>query len=107
MPRGRPVGSVVRQNIVNILAVIGRAYGYQVHKVYQQIYPPCTREVIYYNLKKGVKTGEFVVDEIKTEKGEYSWGQAVEKTYYRLGPQAKPTTDERVTRHFQTQRSSA
>ncbi len=96
MPRGRPTRSQVRQNIVNILAVVGKAYGYQIHKIYQRLFPSCTREVVYYNLKKGVLLGEFVVDEIRQERGEYSWGSTVEKTYYKLGPNAKPKADERL-----------
>ena len=102
MPRGRPTRSIIRQNIVNILAVIGKAYGYQIHKLYRQIFPPCTREVIYYHLKKGVQLGEFVVEEIKKETGEYSWGPTVEKTYYKLGPNAKPKVDERLKKYSES-----
>ena len=96
MPRGRPVGSPIRKNIVEILAVLGKAYGYQIHKMYQQIFPSCTREVIYYHLRKGVQLGEFIIEEVKEERGEYSWGPIVEKTYYKLGPKAQPKGDERV-----------
>ena len=96
MPRGRPVRSDIRQNMIEILAVVGRGYGYMIHKLYRQVFPPCTREVVYYHLKKGVALGEFEVEEVKQERGTYSWGTTVEKTYYRLGPNAKPRGDERV-----------
>ena len=51
---------------------------------------------IYYHLKKGVETGELVVKKVEREKGEYSWGEYAEKIYYSLGPQAKPSTNNRV-----------
>lgn len=96
MPRGRPVGSVVRQNIVEILNVIGKGYGYEIHKLYNQIFKPCTRENIYYHLRKGVELGEFAVEEIKQEKGKFSWGTVAEKTYYKLGSKAEPKGDDQV-----------
>lgn len=97
MKRGRPVKSDIRQNIIEILGGIGKAYGYRIHKIYNEIFPPCTRENIYYNLRKGVVLGEFEIKEIKQEKGDYSWGSTVEKKYYTLGPKAKPKGDKRVT----------
>jgi len=68
MGRGRPVKSDIRQNIIEILAAVGKAYGYQIHKWYNQIFTPCTRENIYYNLKKGVALEELKIEEIKQEK---------------------------------------
>lgn len=100
MPRGRPVRSQIRQNIIEILNVMGRGYGYEIHKKYVQIYPSCTREVVYYHLRKGVTLGEFEVDSVLQEKGDYSWGSTVEKTYYRLGSKAKVHGDERVKEFF-------
>lgn len=97
MKRGRPVGSVIRQNIIELLAVMRRAYGYQIHKVYIQIFPSCTRESVYYHLHKGVQLQEFILDEVKQEQGDYSWGGLVEKSYYSLGINAKPRGDSRVT----------
>ncbi len=100
MPRGRPVRSDIRQNVVELLSVMGQGYGYQIHKVYREIFPLCTREVIYYHLRKGVALGEFEVEQIKQEKGEYSWGSTVEKIYYRLGAKAQPRGDSRVVSFF-------
>jgi hypothetical protein len=100
MPRGRPVKSQIRQNLIELLAVMGKGYGYELHKVYKEIFPECTREVVYYHLKKGIKLGEFAIDEVKQEKGEYSWGATVEKTYYKLGQNAKPSGDARVKEYF-------
>lgn len=90
MPRGRPVGSRIRQNIIELLAIQGKAYGYRIHQHYIEHFPPCTQKSIYYHLKRGIQTGEFVIESIITEKGEYSWGSNVEKIYYKLGPNAKP-----------------
>ncbi|MBI4144855.1 hypothetical protein HY493_01455 [Candidatus Woesearchaeota archaeon] len=100
MPRGRPIKSQIRQNIIEILNVMGRGYGYEIHKIYKEIFPECTREVVYYHLKKGVQLGEFAIDEVKQEHGNYSWGGIVEKTYYKLGQNAKPAGDSRVKEFF-------
>jgi hypothetical protein len=86
--RGRPVRSDIRQNVIEILDVIGKGYGYEIHKLYNNIFPKCTRESVYYHLKKGVTLGEFSLLEVKQEKGEYSWGTIVEKRYYVLGSNA-------------------
>jgi hypothetical protein len=96
MKRGRPIQSDIRQNIINILFYLGEGYGYQISKIYQQIFPSCTREVIYYHLKKGVNINEISIKEIKEEKGDYSWGDNVKKTYYCIGPEAKPKSNERI-----------
>ena len=99
--RGRPVKSEIRQNVIEILNVIGSDYGYKIHKYYNELFPSCTRENIYYNLRKGVKLGEFELAEVKQEKGAYSWGTVVEKKYYALGPNAKPVGNERVKKFFE------
>lgn len=99
-PRGRPFSSLIRQNLIEILNLVGKAYGYELHKIYLDIFPSATREVIYYHLRTGAKLGEFEV-EVKQEKGDYSWGAAVEKIYYSLGPKAQPKSDERVKKWFE------
>lgn len=101
MPRGRPTKSEIRQNMIEILAVKGQAYGYELAKIYNTIFPQCTRENVYYHLRKGVALGEFIVKEIKEERGDYSWGSVVEKKYYALGPQARPHGNERVKKYFE------
>ena len=96
MKLGRPVESKIRQNIVEILYFMKKGYGYEIYKVYREIFPKVTMRVIYYHLKKGVETGEFRVESIKQEKGNYSWGEKAEKIYYALGKNAKPRIDKRV-----------
>ena len=99
--RGRPVKSEIRQNIVEMLSCMGSAYGYKIHKFYNEFFPSCTRENIYYNLRKGVKIGEFELAEIKQEEGAYSWGTLVEKKYYRLGEKAVPRGSQKVKEFFE------
>ena len=90
MARGRPVKSVIRQNIVELLYFLGKGYGYDIYKAYRDIFPSVTMRSIYYHLNKGVETEEFKIDEVKKEEGSYSWGNIVTKTYYALGAKAKP-----------------
>lgn len=96
MKRGRPVFSQVRQNMVELLYVAGPMYGYELSKKYLDIFPRVSRRLFYYHLKKGLELGEFEVDEVRKEEGDYSWGSVAEKTYYRLGPNAQPQGDRRV-----------
>ena len=101
MRRGRPVKSEIRQNVAEILGVIGEGYGYEIVKIYLQIFPKVSQRVIYYHLKKGVETGEFRVSKIKKEKGDYSWGGEAEKVYYSLGEKAELRHDNRVKKWFE------
>jgi len=101
MKQGRPYHSSIRQNIIEILNIKGKACGYELHKIYMEIFPSATRESIYYNLRTGAKLGEFEVKEVKQESGEYSWGASVEKIYYTLGPKAQPKCDDRIKKWFE------
>lgn len=56
--------------------------------------------VIYYHLKKGVDVGEFEINQVIKEEGDFSWGSTVEKIYYQLGEKAKPIMENRVKEHF-------
>ena len=96
MARGRPVKSKIRQNIAEILGVIKEGYGYEISKLYLQIFPQVSQRVIYYHLKKGVAIGEFKVSKIEKEKGDYSWGGEAEKVYYSLGKGAEIRHDPKV-----------
>ena len=107
MTLGRPVKSIIRQRIVEILAVLKKAYGYEICKVYKEVYPKATMRVIYYPLKKGLATHEFAVDKIVKERGEYSWGSEAEKIYYTLGAEAKPVGDDRIMQHLQKRKNNA
>jgi hypothetical protein len=99
--RGRPIGSKVRQHLVEILFIRKNAYGYDLYKDYCELFPLVSLRVIYYHLKKGVALREFEVETIKSEAGNYSWGGQAEKKYYRLGPRANPKLDKRVKEYFE------
>jgi len=101
MPRGRPVKSEIRQRIGEILYFLGSAYGYRLHKIYCMIFPKCTREVVYYHLRKGVTLKVFKITEVRQEKGDFSWGGVVQKTYYGLGSGAKVRVNEQVKKFFE------
>ncbi len=96
MKRGRPIGSTVRQNIIEIINVLGKSHGYEIYKVYRDLFPKVTLRVIYYHLRKGLDLGELEIEKISMEKGNYSWGGEAEKIYYKLGPKARAKGDERV-----------
>ena len=100
MPKGRPVKSEIRKNIIEILYFIKKGYGYDIYKIYKAVFPAVTMRSIYYHLKKGVDLEEIKVSEIKKEEGDYSWGKTVEKVYYGLGRNAKPSGDNRVKEYL-------
>ncbi|MFH1650206.1 MAG: hypothetical protein ABIA93_06670 [Candidatus Woesearchaeota archaeon] len=90
MKRGRPKGSRIRQNIVNLLAVLGESHGYILWKAYKAVYGEVSQRSIYYQLKEGIGTGELKVSRIVKEQGDFTWGSTVEKTMYGLGQSANP-----------------
>jgi hypothetical protein len=96
MIRGRPIKSEIRQNMVEILFVLGEASGYDIYKIYIEIFPKITLRSIYYHLKKGCSINEFKISKIEKVTGNFSWGSQSEKKYYSLGDFAKPKGDERV-----------
>ncbi len=94
--RGRPAKSIIRQNVVEILHCLGNGYGYEISKIYNEVFPTVTQRSIYYHLRKGILTKEIVMHTVKQEQGKFSWGPMVEKIYYSLGKNAAPTGDVRV-----------
>jgi len=100
MKKGRPPQSQIRQNIVEILHFLGQGYGYQISKIYNELFSKVSQRSIYYHLKKGTFTGELMLNKIKQEKGNFSWGNSVEKRYYSLGEKAQPRQISRIKEHF-------
>ncbi len=96
MGRGRPVKSEIRQNIIELLYFLKEGYGYDIYKHYREIFPAVSMRVIYYHLKKGKDLGEFKVNKVVKENGNFSWGSVAEKIYYSLGKEAQPIGNERV-----------
>ena len=101
MPRGRPVKSQIRQNILEILYYLGKGYGYNISIIYKEIFPDVSQRSIYYHLRKGVQTQELEIEEIKEEKGDFSWGSRVEKVYYCLGKNAEVKVNLFVKKYFE------
>ncbi|MBT4539121.1 hypothetical protein HOI26_04685 [Candidatus Woesearchaeota archaeon] len=98
--RGRPTKSPIRQNVVEILHYLGEGYGYQIAKLYNEIFPQVTQRSVYYQLRKGILTKEITVNKVKREEGEFSWGPMVEKVYYAIGPEANPKGEKRVKKYL-------
>ena len=86
---GRPIGSVVRDNIKKILEDKGPLYGYQIHKFYIEKYPGVTLRLIYYHLKKGLSLEEFKIIKIDNKEGSYSWGGKSQNIIYGLNSEKK------------------
>ena len=107
MPRGRPIKSKVRDNIVELLYFLKSAYGYDIYKNYIELFPRTTMRNVYYHLKKGLALKEFAIDKIEIEKGEYSWGGEAEKIYYKLGPNSNPRMDKRVKNSLERRKAKS
>ena len=90
MAKGRPTKTIIRERIVTLLGHVGSAYGYELYKLYKSVFEPVGLRNIYYNLKKGLELGEFIIVEAKRESGEFTWGKDAEHIYYTTGPFANP-----------------
>tara|TARA_Y100000034_G_scaffold99572_1_gene122441 strand:+ start:2481 stop:2798 length:318 start_codon:yes stop_codon:yes gene_type:complete len=104
MARGRPNKSIIRQNVVEILHYLRKGYGYQIAKIYNEVFPPVTQRSIYYHLRKGIQTKEIRVHKVELEEGDFSWGKMVEKIYYTLGENADPQGEGRVKKFLKNRK---
>jgi|TARA_Y100000310_G_C20692101_1_gene822987 hypothetical protein len=86
--RGRPVKSVIRDRMQQIVDALGSAYGYEVYKIYKQVFEPVDIRSMYYHFKRGVDLGEFKQIGAKQEKGGFTWGRESTHIYYSLGQAA-------------------
>ena len=100
MKRGRPAGSPVRHNVIELLAQVGELHGYEVYKHYAKIFPKVSMRAVYYCLSKGVKKGYFKVAKVEKQQGSYSWGPEAQRVYYTLGEMAKPVGDMGVKKYY-------
>lgn len=101
MKRGRPSGSPVRQNVIELLSMFGELHGYDVCRHYLKLFPIVTKRAIYYALQKGAKKGFFKVARVEKHASAYSWGPEAQRVYYELGELAKPVGDARVRKYFE------
>ncbi len=99
--QGRPIGSKVRQNIVEILYFYKHLHGYDLYKIYKELYHPVTMRLIYYHMKKGIDTGEFKVYKVDKKTGTYSWGGTSENILYELGSKANPMIEPHVKMYWE------
>jgi len=94
--RGRAVGSVIRDNLIEILYHLKSAHAYELYKAYKKVFGPVNIRSVYYNLNKGKELGVFEIKEIKKVEGDFSWGSVVERIMYGLGKEAKPKGDVKI-----------
>ncbi len=99
--QGRPLGSKVRQNIIEILYFYKQLHGYELYKIYTDLYPPVTMRLIYYHLKKGLSLGEFKIARVDKKVGNYSWGGVSENILYTLDSAASPIIEPHVKSYFE------
>lgn len=87
--KGRPKGTNIRKNISWLLKQSNYSYGYEILKDYNRIFGFVMSRTLYYNLKSGVLSGEFIVMDVRKEIGTYTWGSETERVYYTSGPYAE------------------
>jgi hypothetical protein len=71
-----------------IVDALGKAYGYEVYKIYTNVFEPVSIRSMYYHFRRGVELGEFINVGQKQEKGPYTWGRESTHIYYSLGDAA-------------------
>ena len=96
---GRPLRSIVRERLKEILAMRPHLTAYEAHKLYCSLFAKVSQRNIYYQLKKGFDLDEFVCEEL-FEKGHNSWGDTTRKIYYSLSPNQKISVSKDVFEFF-------
>ena len=94
--RGRPANSAIRDNITELLYLLGPSYGYDLYKQYRKACGQVSLRSIYYHLKKGQELGLFKPMSIEKKKGNFSWGSVVERRLFGLTKKAKPKGDTKI-----------
>jgi len=94
--RGRVVGSVIRDNLVELLHHVSKAHAYALYKQYKKAYGPVSIRSIYYNLSKGKDIGVFEIKEIQKVEGDFSWGPSAQRIIFGLGKSAQPKGDPKL-----------
>ena len=85
---GRPIKSLIRDRMQQIVDALGVSYGYEIFKVYEGAFSPIDLRSMYYHLRKGMDLDVFELVGVKAEKGAYTWGDFSMRRYYVLGPAA-------------------
>jgi hypothetical protein len=84
MPRGRPKGSLIRDNLAKILFVARECYGYEAYLIYKSVFGKTSLRSIYYNLQKGALLEEFEISRAEKAAGNFSWGNISDRNYYKI-----------------------
>ncbi len=88
---GRKPNSEIRKNLIELLFFLKESYGYDLYKKYLKIFnKKVSIRSIYYHLNKGVELGVFKIREIQQARGDYSWGDNVQRIIFSLGKEANP-----------------
>jgi len=98
--RGRSLGSPIRDNLIDLLYVLGPSYGYVLYKNYKKIWGQVSIRSIYHHLSKGVELGLFEVSGIEKAEGNYSWGSGVQRTIYKLAKDVQPKNPEQIKKQL-------
>jgi len=64
-------------------------------------FTPLSVRTIYYHLSQGVKLGLFSSVGTQRVKGDYSWGEGVDRNMFKLGPSAAPKGSDEVLKKLQ------
>ena len=94
--RGRLPGSVIRDNIVDLLNVLGESHGYDIYRHYKKLFATASLRSIYYHLKKGTELGVFEFTGVEKVEGDFSWGSGVERRKFKLGANARPKAEAKL-----------
>ena len=57
-------------------------YGYEIYKVYKEVYGDVLLRSIYYNLKKALEEGSIEVKKVVGVLGDFTWGPETDRVYY-------------------------
>lgn len=87
--------SLIRENIKKILSIIEEINGYDLYKIYIEVYPKVTMRSIYYHLTKGQELNEFKIKRIIEQKGDFSWGSTSRKVFYKINTVDVPSITKR------------
>ena len=94
--RGRVVGSVIRDNLIELLFHLKSAYAYELYKHYKKVFGPVSIRSVYYNLTKGKDIGVFEIKEIQKVEGDFSWGPQAQRIVFGLTDKAQPRQDPKI-----------
>ena len=96
MARGRPLKSIVRDRLSQLLFVFGSLTAYDAHKHYIVLFAKTSQRNVYYQLRRGVDLELFNAKTV-IEQGEFSWGSTSRKVYFSLSSKSiVPSVDKRI-----------